>query len=400
MNKLPFARFFPHMFFAGALLLIVPGVMRTYLIMPFPGSQERDSMEFAYFLATILPYALGLGVALVAGQVVKVLRTGRARSRMAMIFFCVFLVGLNFLVNFKVKASAMFKAPVVARFADKSSNKIATDRLVVGVEINGIARAYPINLIAYHHQIEDTLGGQPVWVTYCSLCRTARAFNPIVDGKRLSFKLIGVQRFNSIYEDSETGSWWYQANGTCGAGELKGRTLEEIPIQEMTLSAWLARHPASLVLQPEEDSAPMYASFVGYDTTRQRDTANGTPMRWVIGSWIVGLRDSSDILAIDWLDLRERGAINTVLGAHPIVAALDTAGIAAYVWRRPDSSAVFVLDSAGRGLRDTATNSLWSWDGTCVEGSNVGARLQPVAITVEYWRSWQAFNPKTRQWKP
>ena len=40
------------------------------------------------------------------------------------------------------------------------------DELVLGVEFGGDARAYPIGLLARHEIVNDTVGGQPIAVTY------------------------------------------------------------------------------------------------------------------------------------------------------------------------------------------------------------------------------------------
>lgn len=40
------------------------------------------------------------------------------------------------------------------------------DELVLGVEFDGVARAYPIGLLARHEIVNDTVGGQPIAVTY------------------------------------------------------------------------------------------------------------------------------------------------------------------------------------------------------------------------------------------
>ncbi|MCP5111656.1 MAG: DUF3179 domain-containing protein [bacterium] len=38
--------------------------------------------------------------------------------------------------------------------------------MVLGVEVGGEARAYPLDLIAYHHIVNDEVNGQPLAVTY------------------------------------------------------------------------------------------------------------------------------------------------------------------------------------------------------------------------------------------
>ncbi|MGQ9815947.1 MAG: DUF3179 domain-containing (seleno)protein, partial [Candidatus Roseilinea sp.] len=46
---------------------------------------------------------------------------------------------------------------------------------VIRVEINGEARAYPLQILTWHEIVNDTLGGVPVVVSFCPLCNTAIA---------------------------------------------------------------------------------------------------------------------------------------------------------------------------------------------------------------------------------
>lgn len=43
---------------------------------------------------------------------------------------------------------------------------LAGDDFVLGLEAGGEARAYPIRFIAFHHVVNDLLGGRPITVTY------------------------------------------------------------------------------------------------------------------------------------------------------------------------------------------------------------------------------------------
>ncbi len=38
--------------------------------------------------------------------------------------------------------------------------------LVLGVEMDGEARAYPLSILSYHEAVNDRIGGQPISVTY------------------------------------------------------------------------------------------------------------------------------------------------------------------------------------------------------------------------------------------
>ena len=48
---------------------------------------------------------------------------------------------------------------------------------VIGVVINGDARAYPLQVLIWHEIVNDTVGGVPVSVTFCPLCNTGLVFD-------------------------------------------------------------------------------------------------------------------------------------------------------------------------------------------------------------------------------
>ena len=40
------------------------------------------------------------------------------------------------------------------------------EELVLGVEFAGEVRAYPVRMLRYHHVVNDTVGSEPLLVTY------------------------------------------------------------------------------------------------------------------------------------------------------------------------------------------------------------------------------------------
>src|SRR5450755_2168877 len=156
-----------------------------------------------------------------------------------------------FFFNFRFEADKMFYQPSIKNFSGVNGNAIDSNKLIIGIEINGESRAYPIQLIGYHHQVKDTVGNTPVMITYCTVCRTGRVYSPIVNGKPEKFRLVGMDHFNAMFEDATTKSWWQQATGVAITGPLKGTALKEIPSQHMTLAAWLRQYPNSTILQPD-----------------------------------------------------------------------------------------------------------------------------------------------------
>ena len=214
------------LFTVGVIGLLMLEIANVYFIMPMPGSQRMRSIDMAY---TIYGWRwasrLLFGTMIVAG-VLPMWRTSNSTRWFAPLGL-ILVVGITYAFNFRMSADHMFLQPTRVTMATANKNTVAQDRLVVGIELNGDARAYPLQFIGYHHQVRDTVGGQPVLVSYCTACRTGRIFTPAVNGTPESFRLVGMDHFNAMFEDERTGSWWRQATGEAITGVLKGLRLRE-----------------------------------------------------------------------------------------------------------------------------------------------------------------------------
>ena len=60
----------------------------------------------------------------------------------------------------------MFHPVDSARFDAESSSKLGADEMILAVRYGADARAYPIREMAYHHILNDIVGGVPIAVTY------------------------------------------------------------------------------------------------------------------------------------------------------------------------------------------------------------------------------------------
>ena len=199
-------------FVLGVLGLAACEVMNVYFVMPLPGSQRIESLDLAYALyqarwtvraACLALLLVGLSDAWCAG---RRWRVGVGASLAA-------AGAVAYAANFLMAADHMFRKPRALVLQPAAQNKVPQERLVVGIELNGEARAYPLMFIGYHHQVRDSVGGKDVLVTYCTVCRTGRVFSPLVDGKLERFRLVGMDHWNAMFEDETTGSWWRQATG-------------------------------------------------------------------------------------------------------------------------------------------------------------------------------------------
>lgn len=60
----------------------------------------------------------------------------------------------------------MFHPVDSAQFEPESSSKLDTKEMILAVRYGDDARAYPISQMAYHHILNDVVGGVPIAVTY------------------------------------------------------------------------------------------------------------------------------------------------------------------------------------------------------------------------------------------
>lgn len=382
----------------GLFFLIFLEVIRVYFIMPFPGSQQGNSIQFAYWLDQNINWVRVALWFVIFNPVIKVFSAQKKWPKWLLgVTFLIYLL-VFWLFNFRFLADKMFFQPSEIRFESGNANLIDKDKLVVAVEINGVAKAYPVQLIGYHHQVRDKVGGKEIMVTYCTVCRTGRVYEPIVKGKLEDFRLVGMDHFNALFEDATTKSWWRQATGEAITGPLRGQKLNEIPSRQMTLEAWLSLHPTSGILQPDKKFQAEYDHLRNYDKgtikshLEKRDSGS-----WRSKSWVVGISYGGHYKAYDWNRLLNERLIEDSLPGLPLLLFIEKDQETFHVFNRSHKGAVYsfrwneTLDQ----LTDKNTNSLWTLNGNCIEGNKKGISLERIQAYQEFWHSWKEFHPST-----
>jgi hypothetical protein len=122
---------------------------------------------------------------------------------------------------------------------------------IIGVEINGDARAYPLRIIDWHEMVNDTVGGVPVSLAYCTLCGSAILYDGRAGDRVFRFGTSGMlYRSNKLMYDRQTRSLWEQYTGEPVWGELvgSGTRLKILPVTHTTYGQWLKDHPETKVL--------------------------------------------------------------------------------------------------------------------------------------------------------
>ena len=351
------------LFYAGLGLLVLFELANIWFIMPLPGSQRMDSVGFAYTLYRgRWVFRVAFGALIVAGALPAFGARGWRKVFPALATLVV--AGIVYLANFEMAADHMFLMPRQVTMQPLAGNRVEPRRLVVGVAVNGEARAYPLQFIGYHHQVQDSVGGVPVLVTYCTVCRTGRVFDPVIDGREETFRLVGMDHFNAMLEDRRTGSWWRQATGQAVTGSMRGKQLREIPSQQLPLAQWLALHPNSLVMQPDSAFSSRYPRTYAYESGESRSSLTGTDtIPWSEKAWVVGVKRNGASRAYDWQRLKRERVVNDTLGGQAIVIQMapDSVGFLAFA-------------------RDTA------------------GVLRPIQASQEFWHSWRTFQPATTRY--
>ena len=385
--------------YVGLALLIVFEILRVYLIMPMPGSQEFDSIELAYFLGSNKNLIRSFGLIVIAFPLYHALRNYKLKFKILLGILLLLYLSIFYVINFKMEADKMFYQPTVIKLSTADSNKIAINKLVIGIVLNGKARAYPIQLIGYHHQVVDTINSVPVMVTYCTVCRTGRVFNPVVTGKYEKFRLVGMDHFNAMFEDETTKSWWRQSTGECIAGPLKGSKLSEIKSEQVTLNVWLRRFPNSLILQGDEKFKSSFEKMDNYDKGKSKSnlTKRDTPS-WKSKSWIVGIEKDLTAKAYDWNQLVAKRIIQDSFPNLPLVILLENDSASFHTYSRKLNNDILNFSLRNDSIIDLNSQSLWDFDGNCINGKLKGASLEKIKSYQEYLHSWEFFHPRSTRY--
>ena len=380
----------------GALLLIglavgvLPTAARAYFLWPLPGSQTLESVRWAYHLSRVLPILQVVGLLLAIWGAVGLWRRPPSRWKVGLLALVTVLSVALLVGCHRYSAPQVFSEIQSKSFASGPTEEVPETAVVLGFSHGGQAKAYPLNMLAYHHRLLDDVGGQEIWVTYCTMCRTGKIFAPEVDGRRLDFDLVGAIRYNSVYEDRQTGTWWYQANGRAAVGELEGQTLTELRTDQMTLAQWLELHPDSQVLQPDPQTGERYKSF-DMHLFDQRESKDENSMGW---QWVVGVRHDDVARAYPWSVLRRDRILTDTLGDLPVAVVLDPDEQSARVWiRRVDDRELDLSwDAENEVLVDGASGSTFGFSGRGQGGELDGRELQSLPFVIEFWHSFEYFS--------
>ena len=149
------------------LVLVVLAIVLTpvFLIMPFKAQTPRI-VEISYLMRRWSPWLTLLGSALILLLAIRLWLGGRWWSRALLVLVLLPVLGATWLAR-QNHFEWMFNPlpnPAYAKSADATF--LTDDDRVLSVTIGDESVAYPVRLMAYHHLVEDTVGGVPIVATY------------------------------------------------------------------------------------------------------------------------------------------------------------------------------------------------------------------------------------------
>ncbi len=200
---------------------------------------------------------------------------------------------------------------------------------VFGVSINGDDRAYPLRILDWHEMANDTVGGKPVALAYCTLCGAGVLYDATAAGRIFEFGSSGfLFRSNKLMYDRQTKSLWNQLTGEPVIGKLVGSQIKltVLPIVLTSWSEWRRQHPDTKVVdintghnRPYLVGAP-YGHYFGSPGTMfpvwNRSQALASKAR----VFAIQVDGQAKAYPLDELNL-EGGVVNDTIGPQRIVVS-------------------------------------------------------------------------------
>lgn len=271
--------------------------------------------------------------------------------------------------------------------AQQAQQYLDGDDIVFGVYHNSVAKAYPQRILVWHEIVNDTIGGDPLTITYCPLTGTALAFHRGDTEFGVSGRLINS---NLVMYDRAVDNYWPQILATAIRGADAGKSLSEVRMIWTTWNRWQSRHPDTRVLSTRtgharnyrNDPYGQYKPLGGYylpESGRMFPVMHHND-RYPNKHVVLGFRTGSTAVAVDLAHLRKQGVIMAEHNGTYFVVIHDPGLDTGWVFRSDAPAAV---------------------DATTLEFTREGPQgdalldMTPVNAFKAMWFAWAAYYPQT-----
>lgn len=308
-------------------------------------------------------------------------------------------------------------------FKDEGLKNFFSKEPVIAVEINGDARAYPLNILTMHEISNDVVGNKPILVTYCPLCNSGIVYNRTltVDGSSqiFEFEPSGMLRNSDmVMLDRNTETLWQQLIGTGIAGELDQMELEIIPSLILSVEEFFVRYPMGKILSKETgfaDSAKHYGTnpYENYDNPEAKPYErffdhDKIDKRLPPMERVIDIENMGDYKIYPTAVIEKHKVINDTFKDKNVVlmhqagtvSVLDKEDIkdsknigTTVVYNRKLNDQLFTFSKVKKKFTDDQTGSIWDITGRCIDGELKGSQLVIEPHSNHFAFAWLAFYP-------
>jgi hypothetical protein len=276
--------------------------------------------------------------------------------------------------------------------------------VVFGIVADGVARAYPKRIVAWHEMVRDRLGDVELTLVYCTLCGAVIPYDSRVDDRSFTLATSGLlYRSNKLMFDAETSSLWSSLYGKPVVGQLadSGIRLDRLPVVTTTWGEWLAAHPDTTVLSLDTGHDRDYAEGAAY-----RDYFRTDRLMFAVPATDDRLKNKAEVLVFPGHD-------GASAGVPPL--AIDTAYLGRnriYQLRRGDVELLVLTTPKGAnhvyagdapefsgwlddGRVEDESGQAWRMGDDALEREDGAQRLERVPAYRVFWFGWYAQHPDT-----
>lgn len=281
---------------------------------------------------------------------------------------------------------------------------------IVGLVVNGQARAYPGWVMDNYHVVNDTLGGTQVAVMHCEICCSNAVHLAQRDGKRITFGTEGLYGGTMAVYDIDTKSIWSHGMGTAITGELKGTTLPLIQSFQASWAEWCALYPDTTVMRyPYPEVHPDGRHGHGSQDTFAKPGMYEEPVSTMIHGnderlpeheMVISLHREAGQAALPLREIARAGGVYTAELAGDAIVTFSAGAESALT-----GSFIPVLNGSPMSFTqrdgvivDHATDSVWRVDGLAIEGPLKGKQLEAFPTMTNKWHSLACFLPGVGIW--
>lgn len=297
---------------------------------------------------------------------------------------------------------------------------------VLSVEINGIAKAYPLNMLSIHEIANDTLAGIPILATFCPLCNAGIVYDRRLKHKEkeylLDFEVSGMLRKSDmVMADKQTETWWQQLEGKGIVGTLEGAELSVIPSLVISVEEFFNRYPNGKILS-KKTGVPNAEESYGINYYKNYDDPNNKPYERFFSTdevdprlpameRIVDIRSNGEFKVYPFSAVKKNGVINDQFNGKNVVLFYQPGTLSVLDEKEIKNSkdvgmvTVFKPYVDGQFLKfkklndkfiDENTSSVWDITGKCVSGKLAGKELEIEPHGNHFAFAWLAFHPETK----